>query len=99
MSRFVLSDNAWADLQAIEEYLAANAGTSIAYRIVSDLLSGIRRVAEAPGLGHRREDLTGRPLLFYRVHSYFIDYRDTEPLGIARILHTSRDIASFLDEE
>jgi antitoxin ParD1/3/4/toxin ParE1/3/4 len=55
------------------------------------------RIGESPGLGHRREDLTELPVRFYRVHKFLIVYApEEEPIGIVRILHSSRDISAIL---
>ena len=49
-----------------------------------------------PGIGHKRQDLTHRDLLFWRLHSYLIIYRDSQPLRIVRIIHAKRDVTQLL---
>ena len=50
-----------------------------------------------PGLGHVREDLTGRPLKFWPVYSYLVAYDpETKPIQIIRVLHGMRDIEDIL---
>jgi antitoxin ParD1/3/4/toxin ParE1/3/4 len=40
-----------------------------------------------PGSGHRRADLTSRPVLFYRIFSYLVVYQPgSEPLRILGVL-------------
>jgi plasmid stabilization system protein ParE len=47
-------------------------------------------------MGHRRQDLTSRDVLFWRVHSCLVIYRDSTPLRIVRILHGRRDVNKLL---
>jgi hypothetical protein len=57
-----------------------------------------RKLADMPGMGHLREELTDEPFRFWAVGSYLIIYRpDTDPVEILRVLHGSRDIAGLLD--
>jgi antitoxin ParD1/3/4/toxin ParE1/3/4 len=59
----------------------------------------MRRLAEAPGLGHLRDDLTDEPLRFWAVYSYLIVYRpETDPLEIVRVLHGARDVRAVLGD-
>ena len=61
---------------------------------------GFRKLANQPGIGHYRQDLTDEPFRFWSVGSYLIIYwTDTDPLEILRVMHSSRDIARLLQEE
>jgi len=52
-----------------------------------------------PGKGHRRTDLTKRPVLFWTVRSYQIIYKQgTRALDIAAVLHGKRNIRRILRE-
>ncbi len=51
-----------------------------------------------PGMGHKREDLTQRNVLFWRVRSYLVVYRDSRPLRIVRVIHGKRDVRTLLDK-
>ena len=52
-----------------------------------------------PGLGHLRQDLSGEPVKFWQVFSDLIVYDHlARPIGIVRVLHSSRDIAAVLAE-
>ncbi len=54
-------------------------------------------LAEFPGKGHLREDLTSLPLHFFLLDTYLIVYnRAASPLAIHAVLHTSRDVRSLL---
>jgi antitoxin ParD1/3/4/toxin ParE1/3/4 len=48
-------------------------------------------------MGHRREDLTPYPVLFWPVGAYLIIYRaDRRPIEIVSVTQGSRDIPAFL---
>jgi plasmid stabilization system protein ParE len=50
-----------------------------------------------PGLGHRREDLTTYPVLFWPVGAYLIICRVEHPsVEIVAVTQGSRDIPAFL---
>jgi plasmid stabilization system protein ParE len=85
------------DLLQLWNYVADSSGVGDADRVLSDMETALNFVAERPNCGHKRGDLTRRPLLFYRVHSFLIVYQaGRKPLRIIRILHAARDISSLL---
>ena len=48
-------------------------------------------------MGHKREDLTSYPVLFWPVGSYTIIYRSVQrPIEIVAVTQGSRDIPAFL---
>ena len=96
MNGFRLSPEAARDIEDIWEYIARDS-VCAARRVRLGLLVACRRLAQHPGLGHRREDLTNKPVLFWPVYSYLIIYNPaTEPLEIVRILHGAQDIPRLL---
>ena len=49
-----------------------------------------------PGMGHRREDLTSYPVLFWPVGAYLIIYRaERQPIEIVAVTQGSRDIPAL----
>jgi len=58
----------------------------------------LERIADMPGIGHRREDLTPYPVLFWPVGAYLIIYRAEarRPVEIVAVTQGARDIPSFL---
>ncbi len=53
----------------------------------TEIFRGFYRLTEMPGSGHRRADLTSRPVL-YRIFSYLVVYQPgREPLRIPGMLH------------
>ena len=56
------------------------------------IYSAIRSVVTFPGSGHKRPDLTSRPLRFILVHEYLIAYApDEKPLWVIAVMHGRRN--------
>jgi len=97
VSQYVLGADAVLDLEDIWDYVAADSPEA-ADRWIAKLFDAIERIAEMPGIGHRREDLTAYPVLFWPVGAYLIIYR-WEPhraVEIVAVTQGARDIPSFL---
>jgi len=93
VSRFRLSPEAEKDLDDIRLYLMRNGGAGAARHVLSEIRRALRVIAENPGIGHRREDLTDEPVKFWPVFSYLIVYEPTmRPIGIVRVLHGAQDV-------
>lgn len=55
------------------------------------------QLAEAPGIGHSRSDLTSLPVFFWTVRDrYAVVYRKSQPLEIVRVLSWKRDVEALL---
>lgn len=55
------------------------------------------RLLETPGIGHRRDDLTSYPVLFWPVGGYLIIYRaKSQPVEIVAVTQGAGDIPAFL---
>lgn len=56
-------------------------------------------LADNPGIGHVRLDLTDADVRFWSVFKYLVIYRpETKPLEIVRVLHGRRDVKRWLAE-
>ncbi len=87
---FRLHPLAAQDITGIWEYIAEN-NPIAAGRVREELLSGIRAVARFPDRGHKRPDLTSRPLRFILVREYLIAYAPAEmPLWVLAVIHGRR---------
>jgi toxin ParE1/3/4 len=99
MSGFVLHPLAYTDLEEIWEFIAADS-LDAADGVVDEIDEVIRSLVRFPGQGHKRVDLTARPLLFQSVRNYLIAYiPDASPLVVIAIVHgrrSPRTIASLL---
>lgn len=91
MSGFVLHPEALVDLEEIWEFIAADS-LDAADRVLEEIYQAIRRLVSFPQQGHRRSDLTGRPLRFQSVRNFLIAYvPDEEPLAVIAVLHGRRN--------
>jgi toxin ParE1/3/4 len=96
--RFILSAPAARELDELLEYVLHNSGPRRAQHVADKLHKGFQKLADAPGLGHRREDLTGEQVLFYAVWSYLVGYRPaSRPLEIAHVPHGARDLRPLVE--
>ena len=78
------------DLAEIWEFIRAD-NIDAADKVVAEILSAIRGLVSFPHQGHRRTDLTSRPLRFIRVRDYLINYAsDEKPLWIIAVMHGHR---------
>ena len=61
-------------------------------RVREDVYQAIRALVPSPYQGHRRTDLTLRPLRFWHVRDFLIAYApDENPLLIIAVMHDSRN--------
>ncbi len=101
MKPYVLSAEAEQDLQEIRAYYLTKpgAGARVARYVGRQMAATFEFLAMTPGAGHARSDLTSEPMKFWAVFSFLIVYDPAmRPLGIARVLHSSRDLKTLFDE-
>jgi antitoxin ParD1/3/4/toxin ParE1/3/4 len=97
--RYTLAPEAARDLVEIWRYVKKESDRETADRVESVIRSKFAYLAEFPGAGHWRRDLTSAEVRFFSVYSYLIVYRpETKPLEIVSILHVRRDVARILTE-
>ena len=97
MSSYVLSVEAELDLEEIWDYIALDSFDA-ADRWIEELFDALERLARTPRIGHKREDLTNLPVLFWPVNAYLIIYRiTTRQIEIVAITQGSRDVPGFLN--
>ena len=89
-SGYALHPEAFADLDNIRDYIARESPDA-ADRVISELFETIRGLVLFPHKGHRRPDLTSRPLRFILVREYLIAYAPEEkPLWVVAVMHGRR---------
>jgi len=94
---YFLSPEADSDLNEIWTWVAKDS-LDLADRLDSELREAFEALARMPGQGHRREDLTQRPVLFFPLYSYLIVYRpDTDPIQIMAVVRGTRNVKRLLD--
>lgn len=99
MIRYILSPEAEEDIFKIWSYLANEVNVEFAGQIESKLFDSFAFLSGSPGLGHRRQDLTRLPVLFYRAfpYQYMIIHRPKTPLEIVALLHAKRNVKKILE--
>lgn len=96
--RYRLTPNAQENVDAICAFVAADS-VAAALRVWDSLEQAFELLAETPEVGHRRDDLTDRPVKFWSVFSYLIVYDPTSvPLNIIAVLHGARDVEHLLKD-
>jgi plasmid stabilization system protein ParE len=90
MRRYSFHPGASKDLREIASYIAAD-NPDAAHRVVDEIRKTLKILSQFPHQGHRRPDLTSRPLRFMVVLRYLVAYApDEKPLWIVAILHGHR---------
>jgi plasmid stabilization system protein ParE len=93
---FVLGVDAEFDLDDIWEFIATD-NIDAADRWIERLFGAFEALGRTPGMGHRREDLTPYPVLFWPVGAYLVIYSvERRPIEIVAVTQGSRDIPAFL---
>ena len=78
------------DLDEIWEFIRAD-NLDAADRLIAEILGAIDALVPFPGRGHRRPDLTSRPLRFILFREYLIVYAPEEkPLWVVAMMHGRR---------
>jgi plasmid stabilization system protein ParE len=88
-------------LACVEEICAfiAEDGVDAALHVLDEFERAFDQLAASPEMGHRREDLTARPVKFWSVDSYLIVYDPVStPLTVIAVLHGARDVKALLKE-
>ena len=94
--RYRIARAAIQDMQDIFDYIwPENPPAAIA--LDDEFHAAFALIAENPGIGHRRADLTSKPYCFWIVRSrYFTVYRDAPTITIVRVLNSARDLSAIL---
>ncbi|MGA2021270.1 MAG: type II toxin-antitoxin system RelE/ParE family toxin [Candidatus Sulfotelmatobacter sp.] len=90
MTGYDFHPEAVVDLDELWDFIAVD-NPNAADRVVAEILGMIGQLVSFPKQGHRRPDLTTRPLRFTLVHEYLIAYApDEEPLWVVAVMHGRR---------
>lgn len=82
MTQYVLSEDAGRDLDGIWDYIAED-NIDAADQWIVKLFDAFHAIGNAPGIGHKSEDLTAYPVLFWPVGAYLvIDRATSRPVEI-----------------
>lgn len=96
--RHLVSPEANSDVFEIWRWIAKDS-VELADRVAAELDEMFETPGRMPGQGHRREDLTSRPVLFFPLYSYLIVYQpDVDPIRIMAVLRGTRNVKGILKE-
>jgi toxin ParE1/3/4 len=88
---YALHPEAFADLDDMRDYIAKDSPDA-ADRVMAEIFDAIRRLVPFPDQGHRRPELSSRPLRFALVREYLIAYAPEErPLWVVAVMHGRRN--------
>lgn len=91
MTGYRFHPEAEIDLDEIWEYIATDS-IDAADRVSTGIEQVLQKLVQFPHTGHRRADLTSRPLRFVRVWDYLIAYAaDEKPIWVIAVMHGHRD--------
>jgi antitoxin ParD1/3/4/toxin ParE1/3/4 len=95
-SLYEVSAEAQHDLFEIWKRIAGDS-VALAGRIESEFYELFASLGRMPGQGHRRKDLTSRPVLFFPLYSFLVVYQpDVLPIRIMAVLRGRRNLKSYL---
>jgi plasmid stabilization system protein ParE len=87
---FELHPGAAQDITEIWQFIAEGQ-PPVATRFREDILEAIRKLVIFPHQGHKRADLTARPLRFQTIRDFLIAYApDEQPLLVIAVIHGRR---------
>jgi plasmid stabilization system protein ParE len=96
VSSYVVAPRARRELYEILDFISERSPAG-ARRVRYAISRSMERIASTPGLGHRREDLTDRPVRFWSVMGrYTLIYREGEPVEFIHVVGPGRDLAAIL---
>ena len=91
MTGYDFHPEAAVDLDEIWDFIAED-NLDAADRVIADILASIDALVPFPHQGHKRPDLTSRPLRFNVVREYLIAYAPEEkPLWVVAVMQARRN--------
>jgi toxin ParE1/3/4 len=94
-----LTTPARRDVTDVLQYLLQEASPSVARRIEAEFRAAFRLLSTTPGLGHKRQDLTEKGVLFFGVSAYLVIYEVlAADILIHAVVHGARDIPAMLND-
>jgi plasmid stabilization system protein ParE len=93
---YEVSGEAQNDLFEIWRRIAED-NLDLADRVINEFYGLFASLAEMPGQGHSRKDLTPRPVLFFPLYSFLVVYQpDVKPIRIMAVLRGRRNVKRIL---
>lgn len=98
MKAYTLTPAAEQDVADFVDLIARDRPKT-ALKVFDRIHAACRSLAEMPGMGHRRPDVTDKPVRFWAVLSWLIVYRpDRKRLDVLRIVHGAQDLQRELQD-
>lgn len=95
-----LSRTAEDELEEILFYVAEQSGVDRALRVHDRFLETFEQLADVPGSGSRRTEITGDRVRWWRVFDWIVLYDwESSPLTILRVVHGARDLDRLLNPD
>lgn len=96
MADYNLTEAAQSDVEEIIDLIAAD-DVNAAIRFDAEVHRAFEILGDNPHAGHKRSDLTDRPVFFWTVmRSFAVIYLKSTPVLIVRVVRWSRITQSFL---
>lgn len=90
MTGYDFHPEAETDLNEIWDYIASDS-VNAADCVIAEIYQTLEGLVPFPHQGHRRTDLTNRPVRFTRVRDYLVAYApDEKPLWVIAVMHGHR---------
>lgn len=101
MAGYALTPYARTGLRSILEYVEREFGARVGERVLDKLVAAFELIADNPGIGHRREDLTTDEWIrFWAAGPTLIAYRTTtDTIEILFIERGEKDWARLLESD
>lgn len=97
--KFIIAPQAARDIAAITDYLEAEASAAVAGEFEAGLFEKFEFLADFPGAGHSRSDITPANVRFFPLAPYLIAYRVVRrKVKIVAVLHGHRDVPGLLKD-
>lgn len=93
-----LSPQANKDIESVCDYIAERDPVA-ADRLEDRIHEALKLLAQLPGMGHTRSDVSDARYRFWAVGKYIIAYRFYEELIVVRVVHGARDFRELFDDE
>lgn len=97
---YQLSRTAEDELGEILLYIAEQSGVDRALHVHGRLVEAFEQLAEVPGSGSRRTEITGDRVRWWRVFDWIVLYDwESSPITILRVVHGARDLDRLLNPD
>jgi plasmid stabilization system protein ParE len=100
-AEYIVAPQALDDLDEIADWMRReNPGSDRDLRFIEAAYDAFKAIAQRPGIGHRRPDLTGRPVLFRQfMRSFAIIYRIEPQIEIVHVRRWRQDLLRVLKDD